>query len=138
MADVREVKAWDVSGAVVLAAAINVSTGAGSVLELDLDGRFNKVLLEVENTHASVAFDVFVIAVQLVKDGEWTTYLATGTTWATTSSLILFGAGTISTLAINAFGELILQVNGVQGLRVMISGNAAASEASVKAFALQE
>lgn len=137
MSDRREVKYWSADAVVVDADAIAVATGAGSILELDLDGRFDKVLIDVKNTHATVHFDAFEIHVQLVSGGTWVVYLASATTWATITSLILFGSGTISTLNDGISGHLILQVNGVHGLRVMASGNAAASEANIKAFATQ-
>lgn len=120
----------------VPAGAINVD-GTGAILTFNLEHSFSKVGLEVTNSHGSVAFDEFAIHVQVVEGGAWEILLPTGTTWGTETSTILFGDVALSTLAAAAAGSLILQVNNPWAIRVMASGNVAASEAGCVAWAAQ-
>ncbi len=68
-------------------AAIDVD-GTGLILELAIQHKYSVAGFEVENLHATIAFDAFAIHIQAVQGGDWEVYLATGTTWGTESTVM--------------------------------------------------
>jgi len=82
-----------------------------------IDGRYNKVCFELENTHATVALTDFSLMVRAHEDGTFVN-LITGAGWqAAVGAILLFKTANIDTLAATAKATLLVNVAGWQAIK---------------------
>lgn len=100
-----------------IAAFVNAAATTNLLLELDVTG-LEHLSVEVKPTVRTL--DAFVVDAKFHPKGDWVTI--TNAITSTPAGLILAASGTLASLAAAAIGWFIMDVRGLVGVRVSVSG----------------
>jgi len=105
----------DKSGAIA-----DALTDIGALPEVNLGGGYKRLSFEVENSHASVAFDDFELLGKTHASGAWIS-LITGAAWGTIAGRLLDFTGAHNTLAATASAEALIDISGLVKIKFQAS-----------------
>ncbi len=112
--------------------AITVAAASNSVIrEIDIILGASTLFFQVKNVHASVAFDEFVIQRRTLAAGAWETIANAAGDYSSPQVPILEVQGAPVTLAAAASVFIRMDVEATDAVRILASGNAAASTADL-------
>lgn len=100
-----------------IAGFVNAAATTNLLLELDVTGMAH---LAVEVKPTVRALDAFVVDAKFHPSGDWVTITSAIT--STPAGLILAASGTLASLGAAATGWFIMDVRGLVGVRVSVSG----------------
>lgn len=110
------------------------ATGNTEILNVPVAGRASLGIC-IKNVHATVAFDAFLIQYQYHPAGDFVTVASAAADWTTPNWPVLGKTATPVTLAAAGEVGMVLDVRGVYAVKVLASGNAAESTATIDATA---
>jgi len=111
---------------------ITVAAGTNTTIQtINILNAAELCTITVKNSHATVAWDVFIVSLRATKNAPWVIHASSAGSFTTPVHPLKSASGSPVTLAAAASQRMTFEVSSFDAIRLQASGSGAASEAEV-------